>query len=242
MWSADLQREFEQNGIVRLAGALPRADADRMTQAIWNFLERKTGARSEDPATWTASWNGQPAVSFKTLKRHGAFSAVMNDNVRAALDGVFGVDGWKQPGKGGQILVTYPNSREWAMPTEVWHMDAGFGRPTWPTYAIKLFALLADHEPGGGATLAIAGSHLLVDQYTPTLRETQHGGGKERWNRFMRETGLIEEVQRGDATRVVEMTGEAGDVYLTHLHTFHCASPNASTRPRMMLGKAVMAA
>jgi hypothetical protein len=121
-------------------------------------------------------------------------------------------------------------------------MDAGFAKPSWPTHAIKLFALMADHEPGGGATLALAGSHLLVDDYTNTLRETQHGAGKERWGRFLRETGLMGEIERGDMTRVVEMTGRAGDVYMTHIHTFHCASPNARRQPRLMLGKAVMAA
>jgi hypothetical protein len=242
VWCADAQREFEENGIVRLPGALPREHADRMADAVWRFLERKTGAQRDDPTTWATSWNGQPAVSFKSLKRHGVFTTLMNDSVNGALDGVFGADGWKKPNPGGQILVTYPNAPEWSLPLSLWHMDGGFGQATWPTFGVKLFALLADHEPGGGATLAIAGSHRLVEQYTPALRETQHGGGKERWNRFMRETGLRDEIDRGDMTRVVEMTGNAGDVYVMHLHTFHCIAPNASTRPRMMLGKAVLAA
>ena len=41
---------------------------------------------------------------------------------------------------------------------------------------------------------------------------------------------------------VVELTGAPGDVVITHLHVFHCASTNTSDQPRQMLGKAVLAA
>jgi ectoine hydroxylase-related dioxygenase (phytanoyl-CoA dioxygenase family) len=46
----------------------------------------------------------------------------------------------------------------------------------------------------------------------------------------------------GIPIEVVELTGRPGDVVVTHLHVFHCASPNTSDTPRQMLGKAVAAA
>ena len=41
---------------------------------------------------------------------------------------------------------------------------------------------------------------------------------------------------------IVEMLGEPGDVWITHLHTFHCAAPNARDTPRMMIAQPVMRA
>ncbi len=36
-------------------------------------------------------------------------------------------------------------------------------------------------------------------------------------------------------TRVLEMTGEAGDVYFMHPNALHAPAPNASKQPRLML-------
>lgn len=45
----------------------------------------------------------------------------------------------------------------------------------------------------------------------------------------------------GVPIEIIEMAGEPGDVFVTHLQVFHCAAPNATDTPRLMLGKAVMA-
>jgi ectoine hydroxylase-related dioxygenase (phytanoyl-CoA dioxygenase family) len=257
VWTDEQQRAFEETGILHLRAAFTRDQAAKMADSVWRFVERKTDTRRDD----TTTWNGRPQVSFKSLKRNSVFApAYDNVAVHDALDGVFAKTGWAAPNPGGQILMTFPAPEPWTLPHELWHMDCGFERPTWPTFAVKLFACMADIEPEGGATLAIAGSHRLVDRYTPTLEPTQRGGGKDKWNRFMRQDPWLaalrtpgdepDRTQRmlgethdadGIPVRVVEMTGEAGDVYLTHLHVFHCAAPNANSQPRMMLGKAIMA-
>jgi hypothetical protein len=256
VWTVDQQREFEATGIVRLRNAFSRDQASAMANAVWRFVERKTENRRDDPSTWRGE---RPQVSFRTMRRNPVFGPVMeNEGVQRALDGVFGADGWAQPKPGVQVLMTFPRPGPWRLPHELWHMDYGFERPSWPTFAVKAFACIADHEPGGGATLALAGSRRLVDRYTPTLRPEQLGGGKERWGRMLRQdawlnalrtpgdepertTRMMAETHDADGIpcRVVEMTGEAGDVYLTHLHVFHSVSPNVNPQPRMMLAKAV---
>ena len=240
-------------------GAFSREQADAMVDAVWSYVERHTDTRRDD----TATWDGRPPVSFKRLKRNEVFAtAYDNPAVNSALDGIFGAEGWQRPKPGAQILMTLPNAEPpWRLPTDLWHMDAGFGyRPTWPTFAVKLFACIADHEPGGGATLAISGSHLLVDQYTATLRPTQHGGGKEKWTRFMRSYPCLDSIRSpgdepartdslmndthdagGVPVHVVEMAGQAGDVFITHLHVFHCVAPNVRAQPRMMVAKPIAA-
>lgn len=233
----DPVEQFQDLGILRIPGAFTRAQADAMCDAVWRYIEARSDSRRSDPTTWG------PRPSFKGVKKRAVFTpAFDNPPVRDALDGIFGGGGWVEPNPGGQILMTFPNAESWTLPESLWHMDCGFERPTWPTFAVKLFALMADHEPGGGATLAIAGSHRLVDDYTASLAPAQRGGGKEKWTKFMRETGLMAEIKRGCTDRVVEMTGNAGDVYITHLHVFHCVAPNAADRPRLMLGKSILAA
>jgi hypothetical protein len=43
----------------------------------------------------------------------------------------------------------------------------------------------------------------------------------------------------GREIRIVELTGEPGDVVITHPWTLHCIAPNAGSQPRMMTSKNV---
>jgi hypothetical protein len=104
--------------------------------------------------------------------------------------------------------------------------------------------------------LALAGSHRLVDRYSADAPEGPLVGNSVSWRRLLNRENWTRELirpgdeparttklmaSRGDADgvelRIVEMTGEPGDVYITDIHTFHCVAPNASNRPRIMLGR-----
>jgi hypothetical protein len=260
MWGAEQQRCFEQDGVVRLRGAFAADEAAAMVAAVWHHVESRTDLRRDDPSSWVP----EPGVSFKRLKRNPAFHPLVgNEAVRAALDGIFGPAGWRPSGSGAQVLLTFPRADPgpWRVPSGLWHMDCGFDQPTWPPVAVKMFACIGHVRPQGGATLALAGSHRLVEGFGATLDAAERGGNKRTWGRFMRQTDWLtslctpgpepERTERllagpsdvdGTPVRVVEMCGEPGDVYITHLQVFHCPSPNATDRPRLMLGKAVLAA
>ena len=53
----------------------------------------------------------------------------------------------------------------------------------------------------------------------------------DRIQRYMNDGTIID----GVPLRVVELTGEPGDVIVMHSDTFHAAAPNRLTEPRMML-------
>ena len=57
----------------------------------------------------------------------------------------------------------------------------------------------------------------------------------DRVRDFMQTASAIGEVE----LRIVEMTGEPGDVILMHPLTLHAASPNCSATPRMALSTTV---
>jgi hypothetical protein len=132
-------------------------------------------------------------------------------------------------------------------------MDRGF-EPDTSTTVVKMFGLIDDVGVGCGGTLAVAGSHRLVQRYSRDLASDQRHGNSATWRRFLRTDPWLDDLARpgpepertrrlmagphdadGIELRLVEMTGEAGEVYVTDLRTFHCVAPNAGPRPRMMI-------
>jgi hypothetical protein len=253
-----LRDEFLDRGVVRVNGAFPVDAADRIRDVVWRYAERKTGVGAGDRASWPV--DGRLPLSWKGLKRNRAFDVVIgNPAVSGALDTLFGTGRWRHPKPGAQVLVHLPTRGRWALP-DGWHMDCGFEQPTWPVFAVKLFAFFGDVGPRGGGTMLLPGTHRLVDRYRTTV-DPPPGGGRVNWQRFLRAHPPLGDLLRGESrddlgrsmvgaryaidgvpVDVVELTGAPGDVVVTHLHVFHTVSPNTSDVPRQMLGKAVFAA
>ena len=79
--------------------------------------------------------------------------------------------------------------------------------------------------------------HQFLRRYPPLDRLLKGAAQADLGQSLIGERFEIE----GIPIDVVELTGGPGDVIVTHLHVFHCASPNTSDTPRQMLGKAVLA-
>jgi ectoine hydroxylase-related dioxygenase (phytanoyl-CoA dioxygenase family) len=175
--------------------------------------------------------------------------------IAAALDDLLGGDGWTPPRTFGNVLVTMPNTTAWRVPHKIWHSDFEATAPCDELFAVKVWALFDDVEAGGGGTPQLLGSHRLFARYLtttddhdykaakfgflrshPWLRSlTQDVGDPDRNERFMAADTAVD----GVALRVVECTGRAGDVYLTHPWVFHSIAANAQRRPRLMRSFAV---
>lgn len=255
MWGAQLADAFERDGHVTLTRAFDPAAADRMSQAMWSYVESRTDVRREDPSTWP---QGAPCgVSFKKLKRHAAFRAVLESpHTKAALDGIFGEGAWEPTGGGAQILFSFPDtpSVEWAVPSQLWHMDAPFFRQVSPPRSVKLFSVIEPLPPCSGATMVLAGTPRLQADYASNASEEDRSGNKATWHRFMRRTDpwlarFVAADDGADRTTVLseprfvagrrvelrELGGQPGDVHVCHINLFHSVAPNAGDRPRMMI-------
>jgi Phytanoyl-CoA dioxygenase (PhyH) len=242
---------FGERGVVRVRDAFSRDAANAMLDTIWQRVEAHTPARRQQPDTW----HQVRLPSFKPIKQRPAFRPLIDSPALAtALDVVFGLYAWEPSGSGVQVLVTFPNTDTWTLPHYLWHMDAGFG-PAVPTEMVKVFCCVDTVAVGGGGTLALAGSHRLVDRYSNSLPVERRAGNSVSWRRFLNTDPWTRELVRagdepartnrlmggrhdadGIDLEIIEMTGEPGDVYITDIHTFHCVAPNASDRPRIMLG------
>jgi len=250
--------QFLDTGVVFLPGLIPRPDAEAMAERLWEALGRQHGLLRDRPETWTK----QHPAQFQALRRAGAFAAMGSDEVRALLDGLFGEDGWTPPAHWGGPLVTFPTGKPpWSVPATTWHLDIHPGQvmDPWPDY-VRLFAILAPLEPGGGGTVYVEGSHRLAMQLmaeTPSRGQIRSAGitedlkrespwiaalcapGEEsgRKARFMDQGARA----RGIDLRVGEMTGQPGDVILMHPAILHAPSRNARATPRLMLAETVYA-
>jgi hypothetical protein len=112
-------------------------------------------------------------------------------------------------------------------------------------------------EPHGGATLAVAGSPRLalalaqarglakmrsadvrkglIERYAWIRELWSDDSSGDRVARFMNTATQLDDVD----VRVIEMTGEPGDVYLVHPLMVHAGSPNCLATPRMVLSSTV---
>lgn len=241
---------FERDGLVKLEAAFSAEQAAAMRRVLWNELERRHGIVEHDSATW----NNHEPTGLKTTKRSRVFEPILDPSVRDALDALLGPGRWDPPKTFGNVLVTMPNAHEWRVPHRVWHPDFETTLPTDRLVALKVWALFGDVAPGGGGTPQLLGSHRLFARFVegrddlryretklaflrshPWLRAlTVDDGSRDRNDCF----GMGTEID-GVRVRVVEMTGKAGDVFITHPWTFHSIAVNATDRPRFMRSVAI---
>jgi hypothetical protein len=251
---------FAETGVLHLPGAFIPGDAAAMADCFWGYLESRCSARRDDPASWPEG-HPPPGVSLRGLKGKGVFTpALDNAALTGALDAVLGPGGWVAPKRGPRVLVTFPRPGPWVMPT-AWHMDSGFETPTYPVPWVQLWAVVAPLPPRGGGTLLLAGSHRLVERYRQGLRQEERGGNSVSWGRFMRQHPFLDRLRRGGSpedpgrellgrahdidgidVEALEVSGQPGDVYLSHGQVFHCAAPDTSAIPRLMLTGGFVAA
>ncbi|MBO6503884.1 MAG: phytanoyl-CoA dioxygenase family protein [Kordiimonadaceae bacterium] len=141
-----------------------------------------------------------------------------------------------------QILVSLPNEGQWFMPHNGWHVDVP-RLSTGQCPGVQIFILLSELEPKGGGTLAIAGSHRLLnkDGFIRSRDVVRRVRSKAPLQRFMSKPrsainwfDAAEKTNKPASLKVVELTGSPGDAYFIDLRTLHSAAPNTSLEPRMM--------
>lgn len=250
MYPAANGASFGHDGIVPVRPLISDDAATAMRDAIWRRIEAHTMARCGQPSTW----RNVQLPSFKPIKQRSVFRPLIESpSLAVILDEIFGPSQWEPLASGVQVLFTLPNTDTWVLPHHFWHLDTHL-EPVTPTSAIKVFCCLDTVTAGGGGTLALAGSHRLIDRYSASLPSQQEAMNTATMRTFLATDSWTRELIRpgdepartrrlmgsthdadGITLGVVEMTGEAGDGYVTDIHTIHCVAPNALQRPRVML-------
>jgi hypothetical protein len=192
---------------------------------------------------------------LKAAKRDPIQARILTDRVRGVLDDLLGEAAWLPPRDWGRPLVTFPGPGTWDVPTGNWHWDnpceLHLDRPR----ALFIVSFIGPVAPRGGGTLILSGSPRLLLQQERRLPDSQRRDSiarlRERFHRshpwLMALTGLApspadriaalmdtETIIEGVPLRVVELTGDPGDMVFCHPVIVHCVAPNRAARPRFM--------
>ena len=237
---------FALHGLIKRSGFLPSAQLARAREVIFQQFERegiwKDGQWHLTRQEFIPGLAAGMAL-VKPLNRHPAIIDLAGGATLAAASALAGARQVYPLNPHPALLCTFPNASTWWLPHQSWHLDlprlAKSGLP-----GVQIFAILDDVEPEGGGTLAVTGSHRLLNddgrisssdlrkrlKREPYFAELMSDKPIDRL-RLMREPGRIGDVE----VSVVEMTGEAGDVYFMDLRMLHNIAPNARHRSRALM-------
>lgn len=213
---------FEQDGFVRVAGAIEPDDVRAMRDrarariAAIDFVET-VGARRPARGTELALWEVGRDPAFAPLP--GAFAR--------AIDGVFGAGAWTPIAgeEGGLLMPNLPcPGASWSASEVSWHVDEPCA-PGAPARVLLGYAFLDLVEPGGGATVALAGSHrrLAAIAGARGAPMSYEDASAARADPAMAELAAV------------ELIGAAGDLVLFDPRCLHTISANVSPRPRLVM-------
>ena len=265
--SPEQRRQFLEDGLTRVPGAIPADAVEAMAERIWRVFGRRFGYLRDQPQTWTTP--GAAAVIQPVLiqmSHAGVFAGMLSRAVNNLLDEVFGERGWQPPRLAPRPLgLLFPtHGRPWSVPTRNWHLDFGPSRPTNETERtdrLRLFGYLGAVKPGGGGTFYVAGSHRAVGAGAAELWATRERvtssmavkrlRGESDWfaelcSKGEEDPGRVTRFMREGASfrdipvRVAEMTGAPGDLVIWHPNLLHAApSSNQRAAPRLILSTTI---
>jgi hypothetical protein len=253
MLSSEQRVGFAELGLVRIPRAFAVNEAAAMRDVVWRELQRRHGIDRADRTTWSPS---RPS-GLQAIKEHPVFAPIGGRDTRAAIDDLLGAGRWQVPRSWGFLLVSLPEPGEWTVPSRGWHIDSDPGFAGRPLFGVRVYTFLSDVAPRAGATLAVLGSHLLIERFA-AARDRQrllHEAPRDFRRDLLRSHAWLRDLTRDDvdgergarftggevvdgvSLRVAELTGEAGDVILAHPWLLHARAPHVARAPRMVRSK-----
>ena len=241
---------FERDGYVVVRQAFPGSDGRAMEERWWAELAETRGIRRDDRSSWC-----RVAGNLKAAKRDPGQGAILSETVRGVIDDLLGAGTWSPPRDWGMTLVTFPEPGGWELPTRLWHWDNPCEPHLDRTRGLFVVSFIGRVAPRGGGTLILSGSpRLLIEQERRHSGDQRRGLGGKPWDRFGRSHPWLsaltgqgpspadraaafmdeETIVDGVPLRVVELTGEPGDMVFCHPVMLHCAAPNRGAWPRFM--------
>lgn len=242
-------RRFQSDGYIVVRPAFRRDDALAMEQRWWSELDVSHGIRRDDRATWR-----QISGDLEHAKHDAIQSTILTERVRGVIDDLLGAGAWSPPRDWSRALVTFPEAGVWDVPTGLWHWDSPCSLHRDALNALFVVSFIGEVAQRSGGTLVLSGSPRLLIRQEPGLTPAQRSDAAVRRDLFHRShpwlmalTGKApspadrvaafmetEAVVEGVPLRVVELTGEPGDMVFCHPTIAHCISPNRGETPRFM--------
>jgi len=212
---------FHRQGVVRLHKLHPRACLSSARAKIAGELSRL--GVSPDGKRRGISLQGltpfQQIAKLGSLVKVDLHEILCTSDVLAAARSVSGRE--PRAEQGTQLLLSPARQGKWSLDGLSWHVDIS-SQPTSRETRVQAFHLVDDVQAQGGATLALARSHRMAPLELQRLRAA------------IRESRDVRAALRDFDIELVEMAGQAGDVYLMDMRVLHTPSVNSTSKIRMM--------
>ena len=257
MLTPNEHQTYTEWGLVKIKALIPPQVVEPIRELVMERLRRREFWGSEGwIAPTDADAQKQLNTTIKEISRNTkSLRSILTDRVLDYARELVSGDEIELSSPIAQFLFTAPRSYvmnhdgqwdgEWEVPRSIWHLDmprsAAMGAP-----GPEMFTFVNKVEPKGGGTLVLAGSHHLLNdvEYLSSKnvkrRLKRHtyfreltGKGVDDRSRFLEEVGNIDNVP----VKVVELTGDPGDVYFVDLRLLHSLGANTSDQPRMMIAQ-----
>ncbi|NHN35394.1 hypothetical protein [Paenibacillus agricola] len=256
-------QHFIEKGWVKLEQAFPRENALAAQDVVWNYFKQQFGMDKHDRSTWKKPrihlTNIQETQKFYDRPE---FMVCNTELLFDAIEDLVGrgrcINTGVPNARFGTMAVSVYSDVPWDVPTTGWHYDGDFFTHYVDSLEQGLLVLCLFSDIAGpqcGGTLLVEGSHNIVAKVLhenpdglhhreankkviesdPWLRElvglTEKDPGTNRIQKFMNQTY---EDPNGFQLRVIEPTGNAGDIVLCHPFVLHAASVNTLGTPRFL--------
>jgi len=261
--SDDQVQHFIEKGWVKLEQAYPRENALAAQDVVWRYFKEKFGVDKNDRSTWTKPRIHLTDIQ-ETQKFYDQpeFMACNTERIFGAIEDLVGhgrcINTGVPNARFGTMAVTLYSEGPWDVPTAGWHYDGNFFTHYVDSLEQGLLVLCLFSDVAGpqcGGTLFVEGSHNIVAKVlnehpdgldhpeanrlafesNPWLRGLvgydEEVPGTDRIEKYMNQTFVDED---GNELRVLEATGNAGDIVLMHPLVIHAASPNTMGGPRFL--------
>ncbi len=229
------QKVFLERGVLRLPGVSPKNSVSRVRESILSELARLNIWSGGRPSPSAAKIRDLPVFQqtghlSQAIRPTPELDLLISEAVRADAHAL--AEARLKPSHAHpQLLISLPHKDAEPLDQLGWHLDLKLPKRD-EIPGVQVFVLIDDVKPGGGATLALAGSQRLhyiehgKNAHAILLENADFTSSPEKF--------LKPQPVRGIEVEIVEMSGRAGDVYLMDLRVLHSPSVNASKNVRMM--------
>lgn len=221
--------QFRRDGYVRIKAAFSKNIAKDCENTILSILEQEHGVNIKAP--------GKARFILKR-RANTVFDKMITPKLANVLDRLFGSEGWDRRhfATHGEFFVTFPGflkgSRNPLRLVGRWHVDLGF--QVVPAHDITdrncAFVpafLVTESKQDGACTLVAAGSHKVVAKLLGSVRKPIPRQEMVAFCEGYVSRGAGQET-------IVQLIGEAGDVFVLHPLLMHAASANGRDIVRIM--------
>lgn len=224
------RQAWEQDGVLKITGLIPQEWFINLRKRVVEML----GSPPESPQAWPNLESGL----LKPIGRDKQCVPLEIEAVKDAVDSLIGKK-WEYPQTGGGWFANAPRQLEKQhspkielVPRGTWHWD---GRPDLhASECLWLFTPVTEMLPHSGGTWLVAGSaRIVLDFYAKLPPEQKRKPTKlaKKWftddhewfNVLNSGETLTQPNQTGDSVRLLNVSGQPGEVVLMKSFTIHSA-------------------